>query len=75
MIKKFENFNEIDPYGEEDWNSKPFFKIGDIVQVIGNNKTSYFINYIELRNNEYYYQIHNENDEMMKPESSLTKAI
>ena len=31
MIKKFEQYNELDPYGEEDWDEKEEFHVGDIV--------------------------------------------
>ena len=38
MIKTFENFNEIDPWGEEDWEESNI-EVGDTVICIDNSGT------------------------------------
>ena len=50
MIKTFEQFHELDPYGEEDWNDENSINVGDFVKCVktdcyttGNPKGTPFI--------------------------------
>jgi len=38
MIKTFETFNELDPYGEENWEDDDIFEKGDIVICVNDLK-------------------------------------
>lgn len=56
MIKNFENFNEIDPYGEEDWDDDEVFNKGDIV--ICANDIGDENNYLKIGNEYKVKKIH-----------------
>ena len=45
MIKTFEQYHELDPYGEEDWNYEP-----DRVYDVNKDKWEKFVNFCKLKN-------------------------
>lgn len=49
MIKRFENFNDIDPYNEENWEEEEEWQINDIIICVDNFLQKYRL----TKNKEY----------------------
>lgn len=72
-LKRFENFNEMDPYGEEDWNDeKPMDIYLKIIKDLGFNIVNIRYYYGDINDNVYYvaFMVDDRNYSLVKTDLS-----